>query len=402
MRLSETIYIKPSDQLSKLCHLAKNLYNLANWYVRQDFLKLNNFLNYYDLDYILKDKQVFRKLPSQTSQQILKLVNRNWRSYFRALEEFRANPKKFKNKPRIPRYKKKNGESIVIFTNQQCRIKEGYLFFPKKANLKLTKTRIKEKLKEVRIIPLGIKYKIEMIYEKLEQDLGLNKNNILSIDLGLNNLITAVNNIGLDPIIIKGKVIKSINQYYNKQLAHYRSIENKKSNFQDTKRIQKLHLKRNNKINTIFHRISRLLIDYCIENNLGTIIIGYNEGWKQNINIGKKNNQKFVQIPFLRLINQVKYKSELIGITVITINENHTSKCSFLDNEEIRHHKKYVGKRISRGLFRTSNGTLINADVNAGYNIMKKVFPNSVKVDGIEAFGLMPQVIYQNIFDTII
>ncbi|MBA7586389.1 IS607 family transposase ISTvo1 [subsurface metagenome] len=402
MRLSETIYIKPSDQLSKLCHLAKNLYNLANWYVRQDFLKLNNFLNYYDLDYILKDKQVFRKLPSQTSQQILKLVNRNWRSYFRALEEFRANPKKFKNKPRIPRYKKKNGESIVIFTNQQCRIKEGYLFFPKKANLKLTKTRIKEKLKEVRIIPLGIKYKIEMIYEKLEQDLGLNKNNILSIDLGLNNLITAVNNIGLDPIIIKGKVIKSINQYYNKQLAHYRSIENKKSNFQDTKRIQKLHLKRNNKINTIFHRISRLLIDYCIENNLGTIIIGYNEGWKQNINIGKKNNQKFVQIPFLRLINQVKYKSKLIGIAVITINENHTSKCSFLDNEEIRHHKKYVGKRISRGLFRTSNGTLINADVNAGYNIMKKVFPNSVKVDGIEAFGLMPQVIYQNIFDTII
>ncbi|TKJ24691.1 MAG: transposase [Promethearchaeota archaeon Loki_b31] len=402
LRLSETIYIKHSDQLSKLCHLAKNLYNLANWYVRQDFLKLNNFLNYYDLDYILKDKQVFRKLPSQTSQQILKLVNRNWRSYFRALEEFRANPKKFKNKPRIPRYKKKNGESIVIFTNQQCRIKEGYLFFPKRANLKLTKTRIKEKLKEVRIIPLGIKYKIEMIYEKLEQDLGLNKNNILSIDLGLNNLITAVNNIGLDPIIIKGKVIKSINQYYNKQLAHYRSIENKKSNFQDTKRIQKLHLKRNNKINTIFHRISRLLIDYCIENNLGTIIIGYNDGWKQNINIGKKNNQKFVQIPFLRLINQVKYKSELIGITVITINENHTSKCSFLDNEEIRHHNKYVGKRISRGLFRTSNGTLINADVNAGYNIMKKVFPNSVKVDGIEAFGLMPQVIYQNIFDTII
>ena len=402
MRLSETIYINPSDQLSKLCHLAKNLYNLANWYVRQDFFKLNNFLNYYDLDYILKNERAYRKLSSQTSQQILKLVNRNWRSYFRALEEFRANPKKFKNKPRVPRYKKKNGESIVIFTNQQCRIKEGYLRFPTKANLKLMKTRIKEKLKEVRIIPLGIKYKIEIIYEKEVQDLGLNKNNVLSIDLGLNNLITAVNNIGLDPIIIKGKVIKSINQYYNKQLAHYRSIENKKSNFQDTKRILKLHLKRNNKINTIFHRISRLIIDYCIENNLGTIIIGYNHGWKQNINIGKKNNQKFVQIPFLRLINQVKYKSELIGITVITINENHTSKCSFLDNEEIRHHKKYVGKRISRGLFRTSNGTLINADVNAGYNIMKKVFPNSVKVDGIEAFGLMPQVIYQNIFDTII
>ena len=394
--------MNPSNQLSKLCHLAKNLYNLANWYVRQDFFKLNNFLNYYDLDYILKDKEAYRKLPSQTSQQILKLVNRNWKSYFRALKEYKVNYKKFKSKPRIPHYKKKNGESIIVFTNQQCKIKEGYLYFPKRVNLKLLKTRIKEKLKEVRIIPLGIKYKIEIIYEKEEQDLGLNKNNMLSIDLGLNNLITAVNNIELDPIIIKGGVIKSINQYFNKQLAYYRSIENKKGNFQDTKRIQKLYLKRNNKIHTMFHRISKILLDYCIENNFGTIIIGYNDGWKQNINIGKKNNQKFVQIPFLRLINQIKYKSELIGITVITNNENHTSKCSFLDNEEIRHHEKYLGKRISRGLFRASNGTIINADVNAGYNIMKKAFPNSVSVDGIKAFGLMPQIIKSNLFDTII
>jgi putative transposase len=378
------------------------LYNLANWYVRQDFFKLNNFINYYDLDYILKDKQAYRRLPSQTSQQILKLVNRNWRSYFGALKKYRASPNKFKKKPRIPSYKKKNGEYIAVFTNQQCRIKEEYLHFPKKVNLKRMKTRIKEKLKEVRIIPLGIKYKIEIIYEIEEKNLGLNKNAMVSIDLGLNNLITAVNNIGLDPIIIKGKVVKSINQYYNKQLAYFRSIEAKKGNFQDTKRIQKLHLKRNNKINTIFHRISRCLIEYCIKNNLGTIIIGYNDGWKQKINIGKKNNQKFVQIPFLKLINQVKYKSELIGITVITINENHTSKCSFLDNEEIRHHKKYLGKRISRGLFRTSNGRLINADVNAGYNIMKKAFPNAVSVDGIEVFGLMPQIIQQNIVDTII
>ncbi len=402
MRLSETIYINPSKELSKLCHLAKNLYNLANWYVRQDFFKLNNFLSYYDLDYILKNKQAYRSLPSQTSQQILKLVNRNWKSYFGALKEYRASPKKFRTRHRIPSYKKKNGEFIAVFTNQQCKIKEGYLIFPKKVNLKLVKTRITEKLKEVKIIPMGIKYKIVIVYEKEKQDLGFNINRMLSIDLGLNNLITAVNNIGLDPIIIKGKVVKSINHYYNKQLAHYRRFENKKNNFQDTKRIQKLHLKRYNKINTIFHRISRSLIKYCIKNNLGTIIIGYNYGWKQNSNLGKKNNQNFVQIPFLRLINQIKYKSEMIGITVIMINENHTSKCSFFDNEDIRHHKKYKGKRISRGLFRTSNGTLINADVNAGYNIMKKTFPNAISVDGIKVLGLMPQIIQQNIVDTII
>lgn len=163
MRLSETIYINSSDQISKLCHLAKNLFNLANWYVRQDLFKLNNFINYYDLDYVLKDKQAYKRLPSQTSQQILKLVNRNWRSYFGALKEYRASPNKFRKKPGIPSYKKKNGESIVVFTNQQCRIKEEYLHFPKKVNLKLVKTRITEKLKEVRIIPLGINYKIEIV-----------------------------------------------------------------------------------------------------------------------------------------------------------------------------------------------------------------------------------------------
>ncbi len=402
MRLTEQIQISCSKELSHLCHLAKNLYNLANWYVRQDFFNLNNILNYYDLDFVLKHKEAYRNLPSQTSQQILKYVNRNWKSYFKSLREYRKDYRKFKRRPQIPKYKKKNGESVVIFTNQQCRIKDGYLRFPKKVNLNPIKTRIQCKLKEVRIVPLGINYKIEIVYEKEGQNLGLNQDNVLAIDLGLNNLITAVNNIGKKPIIVKGKVLKSINQFYNKQLAYYRSVETKKGNFQDTKRILKLHMKRNNKITTLFHRISRFVVDYCVQNDIGTIIIGHNQGWKQKINIGKRNNQNFVQIPFYKLLQQIKYKSELVGIRFETDDELYTSKCSFLDNEEIRKHDKYLGRRISRGLFRTSNGTIINADVNAGYNIMKKAFPNSVSVDGIEAFGLMPQVIYQNIYDNII
>jgi len=329
-------------------------------------------------------------------------VVRNWKSYFRALKEYKRDFKKFKKKPKIPRYKKKNGESIVIFTNQQCKIKEGYLYFPKKVNLEPIKTRIKEKLNQVRIIPLGIKYKIEIVYEKEEKDLGLDKDHVLSIDLGLNNLITAVNNNGCRPFIIKGGMIKSINQYYNKQLAYYRSIENKKGNLTDTKTIKKLHLTRNNKINTLFHRISKSIIEFCTLNNIGTIVIGYNHGWKQKINIGKRNNQKFVQIPFLKLVKQIEYKSQLKGIKVLTIDEAHTSKCSFLDNEVIEHHDKYLGKRTSRGMFKTSKGKTINADVNGAYNIMKKAFPNAISVDGIEAFGLMPQIIQQNIVDNII
>jgi len=402
MRLTEIIQVKHSQKLSTLCHLAKNLYNLANWYFRQDFFNLNNFLSYYDLDFILKHQDAYRSLPSQTSQQILRIVSRNWKSYFRALKEYKKNYRKFKRKPKMPRYKKKKGESIVIFTNQQCRIKEGYLYFPKKVNLAPIKTRIKNRLKEVRIIPLGINYKIEIVYEKEEKNVGLNPNNVIAIDLGLNNLITAVNNIGKQPIIIKGKVLKSINQYYNKHLAYYRRIENKKGNFSDTKRIKRLTLKRNNKLNTLFHRISKNLIEYCIQNDIGTIITGYNEGWKQKVNIGKRNNQNFVQIPFYKLIQQIKYKAQLIGVQFDTIEEAYTSKCSFLDNEPIEKHKSYLGKRIKRGLFRSANKTILNADVNAGYNIMKKAFPNAISVDGIEAFGLMPQIIQQNIVDIII
>ncbi len=402
MRLTEIVQVKSSMKLSNLCHKAKNLYNLANWYFRQDFFHLSNILSYYDLDFILKHKEAYENLPSQTSQQILKYVSRNWKSYFRANKDYKVNSHKYKRKPQIPKYKQKNGESIVIFTNQQCRIQNGYLYFPKRVNLKPIKTRIQNKLKEIRIVPLGINYKIEIVYEKEEQNLGLNQANILAIDLGLNNLITAVNNIGKKPIVVKGKILKSINQFYNKQLAYYRSVETKKGNFQDTERIMKLHLKRNNKITTLFHRISRFIVDYCVQNNIGTIVIGYNHGWKQKIKIGKKNNQNFVQIPFHKLLQQIKYKSKLVGIQFETDDESYTSKCSFLDNEEIKKHDTYLGRRISRGLFRTSNGTIINADVNAGYNILRKAFPNSVSVDGIEAFGLMPQIIQHNIVDTII
>lgn len=391
MYLTESILASKTNLLSKLCHYTKNLYNLANWYYRQDFFHLSNLLNYYDLDFILKNKEAYRNLPSQTSQQILKVVIRTWKSYFNALREYKISPSKFQHLPKFPKYKKKNGEFIVIFTNQQCRIKEGYLYFPKSVKLDPIKTRIEGKIKEVRIVPLGLKYKVEIIHEKLEQDLGLNRDNILSIDLGLNNLITAVNSKGLPPFIIKGKMLKSINHYYNKQLAHYRSIEYKKKNFSETKRIQKLHLTRNNKITTIFHRISKQIIEYCKENNLGTIVIGYNELWKQNIQLGKKTNQHFVQIPFSKLIHHLEYKGKLLGMDILIQDESYTSKCSFLDNEAIEKQVKYKGKRISRGLFKAWNGTIINADVNASYNIMKKAFPKSISIeDGIKDVGLHP------------
>ncbi len=390
MKLTERIQLKKTALFSYLCHLSKNLYNLANYYVRQEYFCFGNWLRYYDLWYMLKDKAPYKKLPSQTAQQILKLVEKNWKSFFKSLKIHRMHPKKYYGSPKPPRYKKKDGEYILIFTNQQCRIKGSFLYFPKKSLLSPIKTRIKSKLHQVRIIPKGLYYILEIIYQKEVINLGLDRQRIIGIDLGLNNIITLVNNAGLQPAIIKGGIIKSINQFYNKQLAKYKSIKDKQGISSETKKIQQLTQRRNNKINYIFHKISRTLINYCIKNDFGTIVIGYNKTWKNKIKFGKRNNQNFVQIPFSILISQIKYKSELIGIDILLEPEFFTSKCSFLDNESIKKHKKYEGRRICRGLYQSQKGKIINADVNGAYNILKKAVPNAISADGIEGVGLHP------------
>ncbi len=393
MRLTEHIQLKKSKELSNLCHLSKNLYNEANYIIRQRFFKDRHWTRYTELNKILKTSTNYKSLPIQSSQQIMRLLDKNWKSFFKAIKDWKIYPEKYFGSPKLPRYKKKNGEYLVIFTNQQCRIKDGFLKFPKKSNLTPIKTRIDNNLHQVRIIPRGERYILEIIYEQDVINLELDKSRIIGIDLGLNNLVTVVNNVGLQPFVIKGGIVKSINQYYNKQLAKFKSIKDKQKYKFETKRLQRLTLKRNNKIKNIFHKVSRMIISFCIENNFGKIIFGYNIGWKQNITIGKTNNQNFVHAPFSKLLQMVKYKAELIGIDVKLIEESHTSKCSFLDGESIEHHNHYLGMRVKRGLFKTKNGKIINADVNGAYNIIKKAVPNAFSVDGIEALGLVPQSI---------
>jgi len=396
MLLTERIILKtnkqiPKQHLSYLCHIAKNLYNEANYQIRQNFLKKKTWIRYNELYQKIKSSENYKLLPAQTSQQILRFLDRNWKSFFRTLKVWKKDPEKFSSRPRIPKYKRKDGEFVVIFTNQQCKIKNGWLHFPKKSRLSPIRTRITNHLHQVRIIPRGEKYVIEIIHEKEPIDLKLNGNRIVGIDLGLNNLVTVVNNAGLEPFIIKGGIVKSINQYYNKQLAKLRSIKSKQGYKFETKRIQRLTLKRNNKIMDVFHKISRKIIQYCIENDFGRIIIGYNQGWKQKIKMGRRTNQNFVQVPFLNLVKMIQYKALLVGMNVELVDESHTSKCSFLDGESIEHHEHYAGRRVKRGLFKTRSAKLINADVNGAYNIIKKAVPKAFdKVDGIEAFGVTP------------
>jgi putative transposase len=388
MQLTEQIQLMSSPELSRLCHLAKNLYNEANFQYRQFLFNLGEFINYYDLQVILKNYDCYKSLPAQTSQQILQLVIQNWKSYWSALREYKIDPSKFLGCPKPPKYKEKNGESICIFTNQNTRIKNGYIHFPKSTNLKPIKTRLLN-YQQIRIVPQGSNYICEIVYDYEEMNLKLPSDHVLGIDLGLNNLITAVNNIGLHPFVIKGGIVKSINQFYNKINAFLQSQKDKQCYEFQTKKQQRLLKKRNNQIRDMFHKISRKVVDYCIENNIGTIVVGYNPKWKQEIELGKRNNQNFVQIPFAKLIKQIEYKSKMVDISVITHEESYTSKCSFLDNEPIEKHDVYYGKRIKRGLFKTSNGKVINADVNGALNIVKKAIPNAF-AEGIEGLALIP------------
>jgi len=383
---TEQIWINGDENIQKLCHISKNLYNEANYIVRQEFFKTKRWIRYSKLDKRLKKSENYRALPAQTAQQILRALERNWKSFFNAMKEWREHPEKFNERPRPPKYKKKDGVFMLIFTNQQVKVKEGELIFPKVVGLKL-KTRIKEGIKEVKIIPKGVGYVVEIVYEKEIDTIERDKSRVAGIDLGVRNLVTIANNIGEEPIVVKGGVAKSINQFFNKKKARLQSTYSKQG-VKTSKRMKRLSVKRERKLMDFFHKVSKFVAEWCAKRNIGRLVIGYNKEWKQEANLGKRNNQNFVQIPFLMLIQQIKYKAEERGIEVLLVEEDHTSKCSFLDNEPVEHRDEYAGRRM-RGLFKSERG-IINADVNAAYNIIRKAIPKAFEADGIEGVGLHP------------
>ena len=357
------------------CHLAKNLYNSANYEMRQSFVAGNRKSGYeISTQFGHSNQEDFRALPCDCSQAVINLLEKNWKSFFRAIKEFKKNPKKFKGRPKLPRYKDKNGYSILIFNSKQFKIDEkGRILFPKrkyrfdfkiKSNLKNTK------LIQIRIVPEATCFKCEIVYEKeVMKYENLKYENKMSIDLGINNLATMYNNVDGKSFIVNGKPLKSINQFYNKKLAKLKSFVCDKS----SNRIRNFTKRRNNKVKDYIHKVSKLIINHCVQNNIGHLIVGHNKEWKQEVNIGSRNNQHFVGIPFSMLQNQLRYKCEEVGIVYQETEESYTSKCDHFANEEMKHHEKYLGKRIYRGLFKSSTGKIINADVNGAIGIMRKV-----------------------------
>lgn len=378
-------------EAQRLCHLSKNLYNAANYEMRQSFIAGKKKGNYQISTEFAKNNQPdYRALPAQCSQQIINLLEKNWVSFFKVAKDRKNNPKKYKGKPKLPRYKKKDGYNVLIFTSQQLGnklTKHGFLKFPKGVDLKI-KTRIQqEHIQQIRIVPEATCFKCEIVYEKeIVKNENLKEENKISIDLGVNNLATMfINDEAFSSCIINGRPLKSINQFYNKKLAALKSFVGDKS----SNRIRNFTKRRNNKVKDFIHKASRWIIKFCEQHYIGHLIIGKNNGWKQESKLSKKVNQHFIGIPFEMLINQLVYKAEEIGIIVKLAEESYTSKIDHLAGELFGHKEKYLGKRIHRGLFKSSIGKVINSDVNGAIGIMRKVVGDSLVTkiaDSVSAF----------------
>ncbi|MEE9379067.1 MAG: transposase [Candidatus Lokiarchaeia archaeon] len=385
MKLAYKFRKLKTEHLDLLCFISKKLYNQANWYVRQDFFNLENWLRYEDLNLILKHSIHYKLLKAQTSQQILKTLDKNWKSFFNAIKEWKKNRKKFNGRPRPPKYKK-DRNNLLIFTNQNSKIKNNKIILtmsklfkeiypefkiPIEISIPHYKNKNFEHYQQIRILPKKNFYEIEIVYKKDIEKSKLNTQRYLSIDFGLNNLITTVENRNLKPLIISGRILKSINRQWNKRKARLYSIKDKQ-NLKWTNRLDNITIHRNSVITDYLHKTAQILVGYCLKNQIGHICLGKLENIKQNIRMGKRNNQNFVNIPIQKLKQMITYKAQLVGIQIHEVDESYTSKCSSLDLEPIQKHKNYVGKRLKRGLFKGSN-YLLNADVNGALNILRKV-----------------------------
>lgn len=368
-------HVIKDNRYEEICHKSGLLYNYCLYAFRQGVFT-GNYIKEYELSTKLgKENQYdFRNLPCHVSRNVIKQVSENIKSWIRAKKEYEKHPDKFQRRPKPPDYKNGKKLNIVVFDELSCRIKEdGCVHFVKNI-IKPIRTKVKpDELIQIRIIPEATCFIVEIVYERKETDLGLDKDNFLSIDLGLNNLCACVSNV-VESFIINGKIAKSVNQWYNKKKAKLMSFVGNKGTSNKTKRITLL---RNCWIEDKLHKISRYIVNFCRSNNIGTIIIGLNKGWKNKINIGKRNNQHFVSIPHSKLINKIVYKAKLLGINVIIHEESYTSKIDHLAFEPLKKQESYLGKRKKRGLFQSSIGKLINSDINGAIGIARKVIGDS-------------------------
>ena len=373
--------------IKELCHIAKNLTNEAIYNVRQYYFTEDKFLKYEKNYTLLKSSPNYKELNSNMAQQILKEVDGSFKSFFGLIKLAKQGKYSFKD-CKLPRYLPKDGYTTLVIGF--VRLNGNKLILPFSNNFKKTHKVVEitippvlldKKVKEIRILPkTNARYfEIQYIYETECIQRNLNTQNALALDLGVNNLVTAVSSTG-KAFIVDGRRLKSINQWFNKENARLQSIKDKQHfGKKPTNRQKAIARDCNNKVNDYMNKAARMIIDYCINNDIGTLIAGYNVTFQRNSHIGKQNNQNFVNIPYGRLRDKLAYMCELNGITYVEQEESYTSKASFWDKDNIPVYNndnpkeyEFSGNRVHRGLYKTANGKTFNADINGALNIMRK------------------------------
>ena len=418
----------------KICNAYKRMYNATNFYIRNTMTGIKKspeerfanetgvlhfvhtclqkwnkgsqnyplpekwFLNYNKLDAIFKlsNNADYRSLPIQTSQQAIKDCTEAWSSFFKIRKDYKQHPAKYKGKPRIPKYKKTD-MATATFTNMNCKIKEydfttsygreihtSQLSFPKtKDKLLLGGYSFEGKrLKEVKVKPYYGRFKVFLILESLGdmESPEVQPKRCYGIDLGVENFAAIANNIGVRPMVVKGGFLKARNQYYNKMKAKLKSILDRSGSGQQTsKRLNRMYRKRKNFLHDAFYKISHFIIREAVKDQIDTIFIGKNDGWKNEINLGRKNNQEFTSLPHAKFIQILTVVANKYQIQVIRVEESYTSKASLLDLDDLPVYKEgdtqnytFTGKRTRRGLYRSNDGTFLNADINGAGNVIRK------------------------------
>ena len=393
IQLVEQPIIKANDPrfepIDRAAFASKNLYNAANYIVRQEFIPNGRYIPFAELYHLVKHTDAYRALPAKVSNLVLMQLDRNWRAFFAALAAWKEQPEKFLGRPGLPGYKDKvKGRNLLVYDVQALgapALRQG-IIKPSKLDLQVESQQ--HNIDQVRIVPRDGHYVVEVVYTT---DIQPNDKLDYSLFAGtdLDNLAMVVSNKpGFKPFRVNGRPLKSINPYYNKEKAKLqRQLGGRRKG---SKRIAQLTHKRNCKVKHYLHVASRRVIDRLVEEGSGVLVIGKNKNWKQEITLGRQTNPNFVSIPHAQFADMLVYKAQLAGMEVILTEESYTSKCSFLEGESIRKHETYAGKRVSRGLYIASNGQDINADVNGAYNIIRKVVPDAFEAHGVEGVAVHP------------
>ena len=379
---------------------SKNLYNAANYEIRQAFIHEGNYLNYNEIQRRMQSHEAYKALPAKVSQQILLLLDQNWTSFFEAREGYEQDPSKFTGRPKLPKYKHKTeGRNILVYSVQALSkpgVRDGLI---RPSGLPITVETEHTTIDQVRIVPRNGHYVVEVVYSKEPVQANVDPSFCVAIDLGVTNLAAiASNREGFVPRLVNGRPVKAWNQWYNKRMKELKKRLPKEDRERVTKQMECITNRRNRRIDHYLHTASRRIIDFLVNEGIGTVIIGKNPLWKQECEMGRKNNQNFVQIPHARFIDMLSYKAALVGIRVEVREESYTSKASFLDLDPIPTYQPndgeehiFSGKRIGRRnrLYRTKDGHKICADVNGAYNILRKSRPDAF-AKGIAGYVVHP------------